>query len=392
MITIMNLLSSPIFSRFTLASGRAGLYNTVSGTGIFEWESVTEVNSTFEVGEFIVTTLSQAKGNMDTANQCLKILIDKKVSCIAIKSIYFTTLSDEIKKLSDERKVPIFFFSETFFDDIIFTIKTFLLSNSSSGNFSEQIHALLSNQLGEDAVRHLAKEINPFFFDHLLCSFISFRGTKEENESKLKEFQPIYCPQENSHWYDPTVSIYSLLPLNQGILVIYTEKIDPMQNKDNLTVFLDKLGLSPTSCHIGISNHYSKLEYLPVAIKESLYAHTSCLIDHEGLLFFDQTGLDQILIPSRNAPSTKAYYTTILERIENYDQKHQVGLMRTLLEYSNCGNDITLTAQRTFQHSNTIRYRLDKAKKTFGIEDNAEFHRQLYVFCRLHYIYDYLKF
>lgn len=390
MITVMDLLSQPIFSQFKLVSGRAGLHNVVSGTGIFEWESFEDMDSTFEEGEFIVTTLSQAKGDIGKASQCLANLLHKNVSSISIKSVYFTEISPEVQALSEEKKIPIFFFANTFFDDIIFIVKTALLSNLPGTNFSEKIHVLLEQNLSNKEIRHIAKEINPFFFEYLTCAYSSFRGDSTDAQQKLKALFSAYCLQESNTWLDPTVSVYSLIPLHQGIFVIFTESKE-RQDATVLTELLRKIGLTPTNCHIGLSNWYFGLENLAIALKESVYAHTSCFMDKEGILSFSQTGLDQLLIPSRNENYTQAYYHLLLEKMETHDTKHQIELMDTLLEYAACGNDIQLTAQKTFQHSNTIRYRLDKVKKIFGIEDNAEFHRQLYVFCRLHNIYQYLK-
>ncbi|HVI41967.1 MAG TPA: PucR family transcriptional regulator ligand-binding domain-containing protein, partial [Anaerovoracaceae bacterium] len=129
MLTVMELLSFPLFRNFKLASGYGGLYNQVSGTGIFEWESSYDVEKNFEPGEFIVTTLSLSRSDTVLAESSIRMLIDKKVSAIAIKDIYYHEISEELKVYSDAHQVPVFFFSETFFDDIIYTIKNTLLSH-----------------------------------------------------------------------------------------------------------------------------------------------------------------------------------------------------------------------------------------------------------------------
>jgi DNA-binding PucR family transcriptional regulator len=46
-----------------------------------------------------------------------------------------------------------------------------------------------------------------------------------------------------------------------------------------------------------------------------------------------------------------------------------------------------LTAQKMFQHSNTIRYRIDKIRKLLELDDGAHSLAQLYIFVRLHRIY-----
>jgi DNA-binding PucR family transcriptional regulator len=61
--------------------------------------------------------------------------------------------------------------------------------------------------------------------------------------------------------------------------------------------------------------------------------------------------------------------------------------METLLEYVENSGDMKLTAQKMFQHSNTIRYRINKIRKLLGLEDDAHSLAQLYVFARLRRIY-----
>jgi len=129
MITVMELVAHPVFKEFKLLAGESVLYNPVLGTAIFEWESADDVERTFSEGEFVVTTLSQAKNDVSLAEKCIKLLIKKGVCAIGIKTVYFKEISEDLKLYSDEHKVPIFFFLDTFFDDIIFTIKDALISN-----------------------------------------------------------------------------------------------------------------------------------------------------------------------------------------------------------------------------------------------------------------------
>ncbi len=381
MITILELLKHPLFSNFTLASGRTGLYNAVTGTGIFEWESLAEVESTFASGEFIVTTLSQAKESQSLANECLKNLILRNISCICIKSIYYTEISPEIKSLSDEYHVPIFFFQDTFMDDILFTVKTAILSDGLPLDFAEKAMLLMEDVVPLDQVKKIAKEINPYFLNNVRSIYI--RITESSNSYNLTHL----CNKLNFNLtsLNTELFIYSLIPFKESAILICTAKDRECLNSDSV---IRQMDIPQEHIILGVSEVYEGLENLSISIRESACAYISASLDSKKIALFKNIGLDQVIIPARTNTWTKSFYQDIRQKVMDYDAKHQISLMETLLIYTSANFDIQKTAGLLFQHHNTIRYRLDKAKTILELEDSAEFHRQLYVFSRLSKIYD----
>jgi hypothetical protein len=378
MLTVMELLSFPLFRNFKIVSGYGGLYNQVKGTGILEWESSSDVERNFGEGEFVVTTLSMSRSDAVLAEASIRTLIDKKVSAVAIKDVYYHEISDELKAYSDARQVPVFFFSETFFDDIIYTIKNALLAFSRDFNRDEQLEALLDGGCSTEQKKKKAKEINPFFHGSIVCCFASLK--KQGQWQKEMKTPPL----------DPAETVYSVVEYQQGLLVIYTMK-DPTADKsgpeDKLMNFLEKSDLKRNLCRIGIGTPVKGLENLGTVIQESLYANSSCLLDQSESLRFCDSGLDRILLPAADSAWTRQYYEKLLSKIMEYDAKHGAKLMGTLMEYAENGGDMKLTAQKMFQHSNTIRYRIEKIKNLLELGDDAGSFTQLYLFVRLHQIY-----
>ena len=130
MLTVMEVLSQPLFSDFEFLTNQSGLYNVISGVGIFEWESKEVIQREFNSGEFVITTLSYARENINDGIGCLQALIGQHVAAIAIKDIYFRELPPEIIDLANRNHTPILLFSNVNFEDIIFNIKNALLSNN----------------------------------------------------------------------------------------------------------------------------------------------------------------------------------------------------------------------------------------------------------------------
>lgn len=386
MITVMELIAHPVFKEFKLIAGKSGLYNPVLGTAIFEWESAEDVDRTFSEGEFVVTTLYQAKNDVSFAERCIKLLIKKGVCAIGIKTLYFKAISEELKSYSDQHKIPIFFFEDTFFDDIIYTIKNALISNSIYTEYESKLTSLLKAESDADTVVKTAKEINPFFLDKIICCFASLNNKKIKDKGDSEQGCTHIIDQKYNKLLDAKNVVYSIISYQGRILIIYTVKSLTPETRFEFINFLDKNGINSDDFKMGFSNSHLGLENLAIAFKESIYANASCIIDNEPKLFFDSIGLDRMLMPIRNEVWTKRYYDSYLEKILSHDAIHNSKIMETLIEYVKSNGDIKLTAKNRFQHSNTIRYQLEKAKKILDIDEKLESYPEIFTFVRLYQI------
>lgn|GEM_PF-597241 len=396
MLTVMELLLFPLFRNFRLVSGYSGLYNPVTGTGILEWEFGDDFEKNFERGEFVVTTLSLARNDALMAENSIRMLIDKKVSAVAVKDVYYHEISEELKAYSDARHIPVFFFSGTFFDDIIFTIKNTILNQQREIDHSEAIDFLLETSSTPEQKIRKAHEINPFFHSRLICCFSEIK--KGDFRYKDLKIPPL----------NPEETVYSILEYRQGVLVIYTvkapasgltgqsssgEKADTDKGRleEKLISFLEKTGLFKQLRFMGISSVFSGLENLGTAIQECLYSNLSCRSARKEMMRFRDSGLDRILLPLRHDPWIRSYYEELFSTLRNYDSLHEAKLMETLLEYINNGGDMNQTARNLFQHSNTVRYRIDKIRKLLNLDSSPDAFAQMVIFARLHQINHVLK-
>lgn len=386
MITVMDLFSNPIFQEFQLISGHCGLNNEVSGTGIFEWESSDDVDKTFAKGEFVVTTLSQAKNDFLSAENSIKTLILKGVSAIAIKTIFFNEISEELRLFSEHHCVPIFSFRHTYFDDIIYTIKNALISSNLNSEIEEKVIQIINSFENTDFVKGIAKQLNHFFFSNFICCYASLNN-KSIKQSKCLE----QCNDGIHNSFDSTKIVCSFIKTSKGIIIIYTTKEPATDLYESFVEFLASIQINIETFIIGISNTYSDLGHLGLAIKESIYANGSGQIDNEPMYRFQSTGLDQLLMPIWDDKRTKNYCDAILKKIKAYDEVHNSNLLNTLLEYVKNNGDIKLTAIKSFQHTNTIRYRLNKIKNILNIDKGVDFYPEIFVFARLYQINEILN-
>ena len=85
MLTVSDLMLSPLFSTVRLAAGKSGLSNNVLYIGFLDWEDSEQIPQYFNAGEIVITTLLKAKDDRQKAENYLKALIINN-SCLLYTS------------------------------------------------------------------------------------------------------------------------------------------------------------------------------------------------------------------------------------------------------------------------------------------------------------------
>ncbi|NLL92057.1 MAG: hypothetical protein GX222_06525 [Ruminococcaceae bacterium] len=382
MLTVMNALSQPLFKGFRFLSGVKGAANIITGVGIFEWETLDDIETDFMQGEFVVTTLSCARNDVGYACECLKALIDKKVAAIAIKNIYFSELPQEILRYSDNAQVPIFSFSDANFEDLIFNIKNAIELGGLNKEWNRAVENLIRGKGKPKKLSELARELNPFFYKHHICASCVMR----DNSTKILE-QVSFEYSNMSHKLPSFErAVFMLIERRNNLLAIYSSAINENLKREILRLLSD-VGINQDKFRIGLSSIKHELHMMGTSIKESFYAAITCRINGEQLLEFEKIGLNRFLCPLRNSDWIKEFYSDYLSKLEEYDNKNKSNLLETLLTYVACGGNVAATAKQMYQHSNTIRYRLEKIRGLLGLGDSINSYTNLYVFAILYDIY-----
>lgn len=397
MILVRDILSAPLFSNFRIVSGYNGLNTPVRTTGFWEWESPADTRKNFSKGAFIVTTLAAVKDDPGEAESCLRDLIRNQAAAIAIKDVYYKEVSEQLRAFSDEWNVPILFFSDTYIDYIIFYIMTALKKEDSAAQ-EKIIKEMLSDaSLPPEQCREYAQKLNPFFEPELLfCAYVSVSGTDSETQVRkplhfdtFGNFETRTAGAWTKRRTDTSLPPlkYSFLPFEQGTFLICTTKEPAAFPADFPLEFVKSFFPDFGNEHrVGLCTESGTLEDLAQRMKKAFYANISCTIDEVTALDFTQTGVDQLLCPVSSGDWSRAFYQALLERLSTAGDNPEV-LISTLDTYCKCGGDVPLTAKVTYQHSNTIRYRLQKIRKAWDARDDISFDSQAMLFCRLHHIH-----
>jgi len=277
-----------------------------------------------------------------------------------------------------------FFFSETFLDEILYTIKNALTPHEINTLNVSRMAKILYEPMTENQIEYMAREINPLFYKNIICAFCIPRSQENiPNDTTILFEQYLHtshATQKQGRY------AYSLLKWPRGIGFLYTSGAHIEDMRIRLLEKLRQSGMDLSMVSIGISNPYGELRNLKKAFSEALHAGIDALISGDEVKDYEKIGLVGFLAPFRNDEWTDIYYNNLYNRLSNYDNANESNLMQTLMSYVRNGGNIAKTAEATFQHSNTIRYRLEKIKSVMNIQDAPDADIQLYLFVRLHEI------
>lgn len=392
MITVNQILSMPFFKDFDVVSAKNGLSNPINSTGYFEWETSEEdIKRNFGKDSFVITALTIARDDPDKAWHLIKQLILNKVAAIAIKDIYYNDVPEDVIQFSNKHNVPLLIFSDAFLDDILFHLRIAMLTEGNFSPHKKDISILVNDHtLSDEARLSILDSINPFFHDgSIACAYISMGDNIEEiTPALVDEFANSQSQLKNIQDIDYLAdSIYVFTPYARGLILIYSTDSDVKNHEAIISKLLQGYFHDPSELNVGISSLHSGKCNASAAIKEALYANTISIIQNKSEVVFNTGFIDHILCPLSSNDWIKKYYNDVYEKILQESDKSSGTLMDTLFAYVESEGNISQTAKLTYQHGNTIRYRLSKIKNILNVNDDLSLYMHAHIIVTLSQIH-----
>ncbi|WP_072723420.1 PucR family transcriptional regulator [Tepidibacter thalassicus] len=372
-ITIYDVLKLEKFKDFKVIAGREGLTRKIKKIGILDYERDDLIEENFVEGEFVVSTLVVIKDDIEELYKLVERMILVGISGLAIKNVYFNTIPDEVIELADRENFPIMIFSNVYFEDLITSVINFIKQNEENEFLVSKIDSILYSNLDSVVIRKIAYEINNNFKEK---NIVAFCKRKDIQNSIMTE---IFTNVEND-------KSFKIISYKDGYIIINTfEKIDSDKIVGIILRRLENLGFNLEKYTIGISSLYERLGELNYSINESLYAYKYSMIYKKDISFFNQIGVNKILLPLLDNQWILKYHDEMIEPLLMYDRKNNTELLNTAIKYIENNGDIKATSQELFQHSNTIRYRIEKIYKILSKNCKREsFYEELALGIRIH--------
>lgn len=347
MIKIKDLLKLKTFKSFKLLCGSKGIIKNVSKIGILDYETGEEVRKNFYEGEFVLTNFLMGKENKKIIKEIIVALIDINASGLAIKPIYIKSLSADILEYANKNNFPIFFYYDSFFEDILNDFSKAREKKEIENNLVLNIKKLMNDNLSSDFVLETVLNINMNLYSNYLIASI---------KPKDEKYKVIDIPKE---W--DISRVCSLIYFKDIYFFIYSFKEYKGLNKSyrDILLTLDLIGVKKESHYIAISCEYFNLNKLNIALLESINALKLC-DEKNDIILFKNLGSEKFLLPLLDNIWINKYYEDIINIIIEYDSKNNSNLVKTGAIYYLNNRDFKKSAELLYQHENTIRYRIKK--------------------------------
>lgn len=365
-INISEALKLNHLKTLKVVAGAQGLNNRIEKIGILDHEIVEGVKDNFQHGDFVLTTFTPIRNDPKTIDNCIRDLIDCKIAALAIKSIYVHTLSESITHYANKKKVPILFFKEdVYFEDIIEDLLKGLQSRGYLEIIESKIETLFMNNLKSELVEEMAYDLCPNFLVNHQVFFL--KEKRYINNEAVIEIAERYKRSRHKP------AEHGIFKYRDGLLMVLSYEKAPKHVDVDRDYILSRMNLSIDDYYVGYGSLRESLKDFDQSIKEAIYACQVCEINGEETCHYESIGIYKMLLPHKDE-WMKKYIEDIINPIINYDEGKLIETAREFIE--NYG-DIIKTAEKMYQHKNTIRYRIQKMKSLLNIKSDSEFYEQL---------------
>lgn len=354
MIPVTELLDMTLFDDFQLIAGESGLTNQVGNIVILEYESYNKNYEVFSKGDFVLTSLFFAKDDPNLIEEAIRQLMRRQISAIAIKTVFYHELPESVCSMADKFHIPIFFFERAYMEDLIVGTNELLKSKLQYLIWEEKITNLIETVPSAHANKETAHEINPAFSDTLMAAYLVPKDSSGSAAISSYFHRLLYKRYQTSGIYP-----YSYVKYKDGMFLLISED----SNHDivsQISSLLKTIDLNPDRFIIGIADTPLPQEQFSNLITRALDTSLVCRKTGVSLMCYSDLGTWQFLAPlCRNHDVMNGCFGQI-DILKDYDQRYTSNLLVTLETYIESRGEIAQTAQKLFQHPNTIRYRLRK--------------------------------
>lgn len=375
-LTVYNAMKLNTLRNFRLMAGQLGLERRITKTGILDYEFTgdmpPDVENQFDVGEFVLSSMLYAKESEDALMKAVQRLIQLRVAALAIKTIFFKELPENVRQLADREQFPIFLFDNTvFFEDVITEISESIKSTDQLFLLEQKLDTLIHKDLSAPEIRAAAHELNRDFKERIMVFYCEAPiGAPPVDAERI-------CSSCQKNRYRNTGSL--VLRYKQGVMVMISDpSSDEQIYHSRFADLMAYIGQSPESFFVGGSNCCSTADGLAQALKEAVWALQIGVLEQKAYSMFAEAGIYRLLIPHQDSIWLDRYMESTMGQLEKQDVESRSDLVRTAVAWVFCRGNLKKAAEVLFVHENTVRYRINKIHDRLWPEENElSFYEQL---------------
>ena len=382
MLQVREVLQSPTFQNFRLLAGRQGLEHEVRSVSILDYEAVFNDFSDFSADTLVLTSLFFAREDPDRILAALKALSARNIAGFAVKTVFFQELPEQVLAFAEAQSLPLFLFRDTYMEDLVVNVNDLMKLKQNYLLLEEKIDFLLQNDKPVSVVESTARELNTAFEDYVLAAYLLPHSRKSSLHEVRDFFERLFYKKYRQQSHTPQV----FLKYGSGILLLASFKKAelPIEPAVFFQQMMKQLDILPQNFLIGISTAHQTFQSLDAAVRESLQANQIARFTGQSPSLYAEMGIHRYLLLLYENHTMSLPYREAIRVLQEYDAKYTSNLLETMQLYVEGHGEISAVAGQLYQHPNTIRYRLRKAKELLEpVFGTADFYEQLFITIRL---------
>ncbi|SHI75711.1 PucR family transcriptional regulator [Lutispora thermophila] len=386
-ITVEDALKLPSFSTASVIAGAKGLNRRIYRVSVVECpEFPIDVsiagrnNLLFMDGDFLITSFYAIKDSIGDMLETIKLYNQFNSSGICIVRRYIEEIPQEVIDYANENAYPVLFISkEVAYASMISDIMRSIYGQYNQQAVFELMDKILSGSYHGDELKKLAYSLYSGFKNHIMAFCIKILKDEDVKHGnylirRINSNQLFYCVR----YYDKIIAFSTQAKKFKDSLK------DSIKNE--ITEIIDACKLD--YC-MGISGPYNGLHNIKKVIESAIDACDMSGILEQKIVNYEDIGMYKLIMKVKDKDFLLELFEGLIKPITEYDRKNNSNLLETLICFVKNDASINNTAKELYQHSNTIRYRVDKIRELLGVKDNnIKFYEDINMIYKLYIMYN----
>ena len=352
--------------KMELIAGDKGLDNVVSWVHFME--DITTMD--FIKGSELIITTGMGNNSEERLYELIQGLVEKEESGLIVNTgVYINNIPKCIIDYCNEASFPLFVMLwEIHLVDIMqdYCNRIFIERQNELNENAAFINAIFSPKNSEVYGSYLAH--NGYDLEGAYSIFIINFSNYELSESIkidiLKKLKILIANIANRLFIKHSIVDYD----EELIVVIHNISQDGIEKYAQRLNNAFKNSYDEYKIKISVGSRIVKIDNLFKSYKHALFAQKTIANSEKRLCFYNEIGINKIIFDVSDKDTLIDFYKYILGDLEEYDKKHNTEYMKTLRLYIDNNCSIKAVAEITFNHRNTINYRIKKIKNILKSE------------------------
>lgn len=366
-LTLKKLLQLHHLQELKCIAGQNGMDRIVTSTGILDYEPILEVeddhNAGFGPNCLVLSSLLFARNNPDMILPAIMNLNENEhVAAFAFKDILFDSLPEEVLNYADAHNFPIFQFSDTWFENIIFSVMDAIQLENDEVLSEKLIYDMIQMNLQRSQINSIASNLS-ISFQQYVCAYYIQIGKVTRNSNVENIFKGSYLKKELQQ--NCLIANYK-----NGYFLIVTgnsEDTSPYTNILNKLIPYKESEL-PEGWVIGRSEVLATKNSLDICLRQSYFSYYGGQVLNKKFSTYNDLGTLKFLIPLSNVHEVEEYRRKTIDLLNQEKE-----LFETAAKFVEEKGNINNTASACYCHPNTIRYRLKRIKQILGLSLDGDY-------------------